>query len=81
MEDKRAGFHLVFTWEKLALLLGLARLAESHALTKFIFPRNPESNSQKLIIRRLVECGKVAIESERLSQSERTISPEVTCAI
>ena len=39
---KRAGFHLAFTWEKPALLPGLARLAESPELTKFIFPRNQE---------------------------------------
>ena len=41
---KRAGFHLAFTWEKPALLPGLARLAESPGLTTFIFPRNPESD-------------------------------------
>ena len=41
---KRAGFHLAFTWEKLAPLPGLARLAESPGLTTFIFPRNPESD-------------------------------------
>ena len=41
---KRAGFHLAFTWEKLALLPGLARLAESLGLTTFIFPRNLESD-------------------------------------
>ena len=41
---KRVGFHLAFTWEKLALLPGLARLAESPGLTTFIFPRNPESD-------------------------------------
>ena len=34
---------LDFTWEKLALLPGLARLAESPGLTTFISPRNPES--------------------------------------
>ena len=39
---KRAGFHLAFTWEKLALLPGLARLAKSPGLTTLIFPRNPE---------------------------------------
>ena len=38
---KRAGFHLVFTWEKLALLPGLSHLAESPGLTTFISPRNP----------------------------------------
>ena len=37
---KRAGFHLAFTWEKLALLPGLARLAKSPGLTTFNFPRN-----------------------------------------
>ena len=41
---KRAGFHLAFTWEKPALLPGLARLAESPGLTTFIFPRNLESD-------------------------------------
>ena len=41
---KRAGFHLAFTWEKLALLPGLARLAEPPGLTTFIFPLNPESD-------------------------------------
>ena len=41
---KRAGFHPAFTWEKPALLLGLARLAESPWLTTFIFRRNPESD-------------------------------------
>ena len=41
---KRAGFHLAFTWEKAAFLLGLARLAESPGLATFIFPRNPESD-------------------------------------
>ena len=30
------------TWENPPLLLCLARLAETPALTKFIFPRNPE---------------------------------------
>ena len=41
----RAAFHLVFTcMEKLALLPGLACLAESLGLTTFIFPRNPESD-------------------------------------
>ena len=39
--SKRAGFHLAFTWEKPALLPGLARLAESPGLTTSIFPRNP----------------------------------------
>ena len=33
-----------FTWEKPALLPGLARLAESPGLTTFIFQRNPESD-------------------------------------
>ena len=42
--SKRAGFHLAFTWEKPALLPGLARLAESPGLTTFIFRRNPESD-------------------------------------
>ena len=41
---KRDGFHLAFTWEKLALLPGLARLAEPLGLTTFIFPRNSESD-------------------------------------
>ena len=42
--SKRAGFHLAFTWEKPALLPGLACLAESPRLTTFIFPRNLESD-------------------------------------
>ena len=41
---KRAGFHLAFTWEKPALLPGLARLAESPWLTTFIFRQNRESD-------------------------------------
>ena len=41
---KRTGFHLAFTWEKPALLPGLARLAESPGLTTFVSPRNPESD-------------------------------------
>ena len=32
------------TWEKPALLPGLARLVESPGLTTFIFRRNPESD-------------------------------------
>ena len=36
--SKRAGFNIAFTWEKPALLPGLARLAESPGLTTFIFP-------------------------------------------
>ena len=41
--SKRAGFHLAFTWEKPALLPGMARLVKSPGLTTFIFPRNLES--------------------------------------
>ena len=39
---KRTGFHLAFSWEKPALLPGLASLTESPGLTKSIFPRNQE---------------------------------------
>ena len=38
------GFHLAFTWEKPALLPGLARLTESPGLITLIFPQNPESD-------------------------------------
>ena len=38
---KRAGFHLAFTWEKQALLPGLARLAESPLANYIYFPKNP----------------------------------------
>ena len=34
-------FHLAFTWEKPALLPGLAALAESSGLTTYIFPAKP----------------------------------------
>ena len=43
--SKRAGFHLAFTWEKLALLAGLVRLAESPELTLHLSSdetRNPK---------------------------------------
>ena len=41
---QRAGFHLALTWEKPALLPGLAILAELPGLTTFISPRNLESD-------------------------------------
>ena len=43
--SKKVGFHLAFTWEKPALLLGLSHLSESPGLTTFIFPRNSESDT------------------------------------
>ena len=40
--SKRARFHLAFTWEKSALLPGLARLAESPPRANYIyFPTKP----------------------------------------
>ena len=59
---------------KASLLPELARLAESPGLTEFIFPQNPER-------RHFPKKRRYRRKSERLSQSERTISPEVTCVI
>ena len=40
---KRSKFHLVFTWEKPAVLPRLARLAQSLGLTSYIhFPTKPD---------------------------------------
>ena len=38
--SKRAGFHLAFTWEKPAVLPGLACLLESPGPTTFILTQN-----------------------------------------
>ena len=52
--SKRAGFCLAFTWEKPALLPGLARLAESHGANNYInFPTKP---GKKLAKTNFVVC-------------------------